>query len=96
MKTDWTGQKFCTVAELIAALEQMPAEALVFVEYDGHEQNATGEVNGYAGHDLYEEDPKEPGTPNLYPERFRSVRIRTGTVSLVRHTPIDGPLPKMK
>ena len=87
MKTDWTGQRFCTVSELMAALATHDPEALVFVEYDGHEQNATGEVNGYAGHDLYEEDPEELGTPKLEPERYRSVRIRVGQAPLVRHMP---------
>jgi hypothetical protein len=87
MKKDWCGEIFCTVAELIASLRECPPEALVFVEYDGHEQNATGVVNGYADHDLFEEDPEELGTPKLEPERYRTVRIRTGTATLVRHRP---------
>jgi hypothetical protein len=84
MKTDWAGQRFCTVGELIVALQIHDRHALVFVEYDGHEQNATGEVEGYLGHDLYEEDREELRTPELTPTRYPTVRIRTGSAPLVR------------
>lgn len=84
MKTDWTGQPFCTVAELTAALAAHDPEALVFVEYDGHEQNATGEVESYPDHFLDEGEDEGSGRkgPALKGERFKTVRIRVGHATL--------------